>query len=514
MTAPQNPPSAVEKPHGHHFGTEHLLVNLKQRTISSGIVRVVASALQFVLMLAYNVVLARLLSPQEFGLVAMVMTVLSFLTIFRDLGLSTATIQRAEITHAQVSNLFWLNVAVSGAISLLFAISAPAIAWFYQEPKLVKITLALSGSFLLNGLIVQHIALLSRQMRFVTTSVIEVGSVAAGLAVGIGAALANLGYWSLVAATLAQAVVRLAAAWSVSSWRPQSPVRGVGTRSLVSFGANLTLSGLIFMVSRGFDSLLIGRVLGSDAVGLYTRAAGLLSRPMEQLINPIWTIIVPALSRLQDEPERYRRFFLQVFEALAIAGFLFTGLFLPLADPLTVTILGAKWEAAADIFAALSITAIFAPLSAAASWLYASQGRGQDMLKASSFCAVVMVLSVVIGLPFGPAGVAIALSASSILVQLPFTFYIAGKSGPVNIRHLWLSSCRHSPVFFGVFGATWLSYQFTADLSPFKQLLLCGSVGLLMGTALILLSPPSRQVSQRLVGAFRNWSRSSTISGC
>jgi len=507
---PQNQRSAVTEPPGHHFGTEHLLANLKQRIISSGVVQVVAQTLQFVLMLAYNVVLARLLSPQEFGLVAMVMTVISLFVIFRDLGLSTATIQRADITHAQVSNLFWLNVAVSGAISLLVAISAPAVAWFYHEPKLVKITLALSGSFFLNGLTVQHIALLNRQMRFVATSAMEVGSVAAGLAVGIGAALAGYGYWSLVAATLAQAFVRLAAAWSVSSWRPQLPGRGVGTRPLVSFGANLTVSGFIYMVSRGCDSLVIGRVFGADALGLYTRAAGLLSRPMEQLISPILTVIVPALSRLQHEPERYRRFFLQVFEALAIAGFLFTGLFLPLARPLTVTILGVKWESASDIFAALSITAIFVPLSAAASWLYTSQGRGRDMLKASSFCAVVTVLSVFVGLPFGPTGVAIATSASSVLVQLPFTFLIAGRRGPVTTPHLWISFCRHLPVLFGVCGTTWLAYEMAPHLSPIKQLLLCGSGGLLVGAAVILLSAPSRQACQRLIGAFR----SATITGC
>src|SRR5256885_810611 len=125
----------------HDFGTDHLLTSLRQRTISSGLVTAAAQGAQFVLNLAYIMVLARLLVPQEFGLVAMVTTVMGFLRIFQDSGLSTATVQRQDITHAQVSNLFWVNVADGGMITLLVAASAPAVAWFYREPRLIDITL-------------------------------------------------------------------------------------------------------------------------------------------------------------------------------------------------------------------------------------------------------------------------------------------------------------------------------------------------------------------------------------
>src|SRR5262245_5249809 len=167
------------------FSTDHLLGNLKQRTVSSGVAQGAAQLIQFVLSLSFNVVQARLLTPEDFGLVAMVMTIIGFLQIFADMQLSTATIQRAEINHAQVSNLFWLNVAVSGTISLLIAAAAPWIGSFYKEPRLVSIAWALSAFFILNGLAGQQLALLRRQMRFVVISAIEVGSVAAGFAIGI-----------------------------------------------------------------------------------------------------------------------------------------------------------------------------------------------------------------------------------------------------------------------------------------------------------------------------------------
>src|SRR5436190_21053818 len=149
-----------------HFETGHLLTGLKGRTVSSGVVTMLAQVAQFGLNLLSIMVLARLLSPPDFGLVAMVATVMGFLRIFNEAGLSTATVQRDGITHAQVSNLFWMNVAVGGLMSLIVAACSPLIAWFYREPRLVSITLALSITFLLSGSAVQHWALLTRQMRF------------------------------------------------------------------------------------------------------------------------------------------------------------------------------------------------------------------------------------------------------------------------------------------------------------------------------------------------------------
>jgi len=496
----QNKESAGTPPgQTYDFSTDHLQGKLKQKTVSGGIVQVVAQGLQFVLTLSYNIVLARLLSPEEFGLVAMVMTVIGFLQVFRDMGLSTATIQRPDITHAQVSNLFWLNIAVSGAISLLVAAGAPVIAWFYHEPRLINITFALSASFILNGLAGQHVALLNRQMRFMAISIIEAGSMAVGLSVGFTMALTGYGYWSLVAATLVQAVVRLIAIWAISRWRPQRPVRGAGTRPMISFGANLTVSGFLYSTSIGTDSLLIGRFYGSDAVGLYTRAAALLARPLQQLIAPIYTVVVPALSRLQNQPERYRKFFLQVFESLAIVGFVFTGLILPLAHPITVTLLGARWEAAAIIFAGLSIAGITAPLSSAVSWLYTSQGRGADMLKLSVIEAVVTIGAVLIGLRYGAAGVAIACSIAGLLVKLPLTFHIAGQTGPVSVRDLWLAFLGQFPVGLVVGTAAWATTLFTTGMVPYKQLLIGVPAGLLAGIATGFLSPPTRRACLRIV---------------
>jgi O-antigen/teichoic acid export membrane protein len=488
---------------GQHFATDHLLTNLRQRTISSGLITAVAQGVQFFLNLAYIMVMARLLVPQDFGLFAMVTTVMGFLIIFQDPGLSTATVQRQEITHAQVSNLFWVNVAVGGVATLLVAASAPAVAWFYREPRLVGITLVLSITFVLASSAVQHSALLNRQMRFGVIAMIDVVSMLTGYLTGIGLALSGYGYWALVFAYLVQVTIRLVLTWLISRWRPRLPSRNTQTGHLLSFGANITAGSLMYELARGADSLLIGRFFGAAAVGLYSRGSILLMRPVQQFIIPINAVLVPALSRIQSQHDRYRRTFLQVFEAIALISFLFTGLFLALSRPVTLAVLGPKWEGAIVIFAGFTMAALAYPLFAASAWLFASQGRGKDWVLTSAIMSGVTLCSFLAGLPFGPAGVAIFYSASCVLIQLPVVYYIAGRRGPVSRKDLWIGCLRHLPVWGVVCGTACLARTFVLGANPWMQLLLCAPVALLAGAAYIGLSTPSRRVAMNLFSIMR-----------
>ena len=493
-----------EERNREHFKTDHLLANLKGRTISSGLVTTASQGAQFFLNLAYIMVVARLLVPQDFGLVAMVTTIMGFLRIFQDAGLSTATVQRQEITHVQVSNLFWVNVVVGGAITVLIAASAPAIAWFFREPRLVRITLVLSLTFVLASSAVQHIALLNRQMRFKVIAVIDIVSMFVGYLIGIGMAVSGYGYWALVGTSVTQVTIKLILTWSVSRWRPRLPSRDSQTWHLLRFGANITAGTLMYSLARGADSLLVGRFFGPAAVGLYSRGSILLIRPMERFLTPINAVLVPALSRLQGQHERYRRSFLQVFEAIALVSFLFAGLFLALSYPITLAVLGPKWNAAAVIFAAFTVVALSSPLTTASTWLFASQGRGKDWVLTSSTVSAVTLCSFLVGLPFGPAGVAISYAVLCVLIEMPFIYYIAGRQGPVSRKDLWTGCLRHLPAWGVVCGTVWLARTFALDFSPWIQLLLCSPVGLLAAAAYIAISTPSRRVAANLFSVMRD----------
>ena len=287
---------------------------------------------------------------------------------------------------------------------------------------------------------------------------------AAGILTGIGMALLKCGSWSLVGMQLATPMLALILTWSASRWRPQLPTRRSGTRSLLSFGANLTASSFLWSLARGSDSLLIGRFFGSAPLGLYTRAAALLNRPLEQAMGPLEAVFVPTFSRLQAQPERYRRMAFQVYDSMAVGSFPIAGMLLALAHPLTLVVLGPKWESASMIFAGFTLVALYVPIASVAGWLLSSQGRGRDYMVLSSIVSSVTVLFFLVGLRFGPVGVAMSYSLSCLLVQLPVAYYVVGRRGPVTTGDLWSRFFMHLPLWGVVCGATWLTRALVSNL--------------------------------------------------
>lgn len=493
-----SPTEAKASESDKHFRTDHLLGDLRGRALSSGLITGLAQALKFGLNLVSAVLLARLLMPEDFGLVAMVATVTGFLRVFKDAGLSTATIQKANITHAQVSNLFWINVSVSAALSLIVAASAPVIAWFFRDARLVGITLALAGTFAISGAVVQHQALLNRQMRFKAIAVIDIGSATFGLLVGVVMACLKFKYWSLVGMQLSTVFMELVLTLWISRWRPQRPTRNSDTMSLLHFGAHLTVSSVFRRIASGCDSLFLGRWYGADVVGLYTRAAVLLLRPVDQLISPLEAVFIPILSRLQDDPARYRRTFLQVYGAVAMLSFPAAGLFLALSRPLVLVLLGHRWEQVIPIFSAFTIGALYIPLYYSVMWLLNTQGRGKDVMITGVIVSVSTVVSIVIALPFGPVGVALSLSCVGLFVRLPVQYYIVGRRGPVNTADLWTVALKYLPNWAIVFGAAYVTLKvLPPNCPPILQLCLCAPAGVVAGILMTLAVPSQRREALR-----------------
>ncbi len=228
---------------------------------------------------------------------------------------------------------------------------------------------------------------------------------------------------------------------------------------------------------------------------------------MEQFLLPIDAVFLPTLSRLQSQPERYRSTFLRLYEAIALAVFFFSSLLLALAMPATLVLLGHKWQPVSAIFAGFTFTAIQLPLSNAANWLLTSQGRGKDIFRVTSINAFLTLASFIVGLPFGPLGVAIAFSAAGLLVRLPILYYVAGRHGPVTTSDLWTRFLRHLPLWGIMLFATWLMRAMVADLRPLTQLLICAPIGILTGVAFICMFQPQRRVAIHLLETVREWNR-------
>ena len=492
--------------HGEHLRTDHLLGDLRERAISGGFITTAAQAIKLGLNLVQAVVLARLLSPEDFGLVAMVTTITGFLRVFKDAGLSTATIQKAEITHAQVSNLFWINVGVSAFLSLVVAALAPLVAWFYRDPRLVTVTLALAGTFALSGAVVQHQALFNRQMRFKAIALIDVGSMSFGLLVGILMATLQFRYWALVGLQLSTGLAELALTLRISGWRPQRPTRGTGIWPMLQFGASLTVASVFRRIGAACDTLFIGRRYGADAVGLYTRGAVLVFRPVDQLAVPFESTFTPILSRLQGDPERYRRTFMQAYGAVALLWLPASGLLMTLSRPLVLVLLGPRWEQVIPIFAWFTVAGLFMPFYYLVMCLLNTQGRSKDIMITGTIFPAATVGALFAGLPFGAAGVAASLSCVGLVVRLPILNYIVGREGPVSTSDLWAAPLRYLPNWIMVVGVTHLTLKaLSADWSPIVQLCLCAPAGVLAGMAVTFGFPSQRREVLRIWEFVKPW---------
>src|SRR5215210_2444320 len=346
-----------------YFDTEHLTAGIGSRTARGGVVTIVSHGLKFALSIVATAILARLLTPQDYGLIGMVVVFTGFVAMFKDLGLSLATVQRPEISNEQISTLFWVNVTISVAITALMILLAPLIGWFYGEPRLTLITMVTATGFVFGGLAVQHEALLKRQMRFYALSLIAFTSMMIGYVVGIIFAWRGASYWSLVFSQLALLASNLVGVWVTCRWRPGQPKRNSGVRSMLSFGGNITGYALINYVSKNCDNLVVGRAFGPQLLGLYSKAAQLLSLPTEQINEPLATVSIPALSRLADTPERYRLAYLRIMEKVIMMTMPAITVMLATSDWVVVIILGPQWSDSARIFIFMGVAGLFQPVA-------------------------------------------------------------------------------------------------------------------------------------------------------
>jgi len=368
-------------------------------------------------------VLARLLSPKDFGLVGMVTAFTGVLSLFRDFGLSSAAIQRADVTDEQFSNLFWVNLFVGTLLTLMCIILAPFIAAFYHEPRLRSVAVALAVGFLFNAAGVQHGALIQREMRFTVLAVVNTIALLAATALAIGGALMGYGYWALVAMTVALPLLTTLGFWLSAGWVPGRPRRGVGIRSMVHFGGTMTLNGLIVYIATNCEKVLLGRFWGVDAIGLYGRAYQLVNIPTDNLNAAAGEVAFAALSRVQNDPPRLRNYFLKGYSlvlALTLPLTIACALF---ADDVISVLLGPKWKDAAAIFRLLAPTILVFAIANPLGWLLSSIGLVGRLLKMALVIAPVMIAGYVIGLPYGPKGVACSFSVVMTVWLIPLVVW-------------------------------------------------------------------------------------------
>ena len=412
--------------------TESEIGALKKRSIHGSGTTFAAQGAKFLIKLTTQILIARLLLPADYGLVAMVAPILSLSYLMGELGLGQAIVLQPSITSSEVSSLFWFSLLLNSALAAALMLVSPAIAWLYQEPRTVHITLALAALLPITGLAAQHIALLNRHMRFTALAVLDVIPPAIGLAAGLTAARSGWGYWSLIAVATAESVSTVVVAWSLSGWFPSRPTRHPQIGKLIRMGSDITGYNLAGYVATSLDNILLGVFKGSVALGLYDRGRKLVMQPLQQLLIPVGRVAIPLLTRLRSDPCRYKSAYLDTLRMMmlaAVPGILFT---ITMARPLIVFLLGPRWEGVAPVFSWLSLGGLASPLYSSTFWLFTTQDQTKRQVIYVTVTSAISVLAFVAGLPWGPVGVAAGAGLSFVLISTPLVCWGATKHGIVT----------------------------------------------------------------------------------
>ena len=412
------------------FHDGSLRAGLKKRAVKGAGVMVFSQTFAYSVQMISTVILARLLTPDDFGLVAMV-SVCSVLLMNFGVKFTEAILQEKEITHEKISSLFWVNIGISVLITVGFMACSPIIAWFFSEPRLRYITVVMAFPILLSGLSTQHIALLKRSMKFKQVAANDMVAAVVSVIIAIAMASAGWGYWAVVARQVTVLVAGTVGAWIMCSWRPGLPIGNSGIYSMVKFACNTYCNYCMTYFSRNLDKVLIGRLLGSQLLGHYDRAYQLSGAFPNQLVIPLTTVAVSTLSRLREDPEKYWRYFERMLSTIAFLGMGVSAVLTVIGKDLVVIVLGPQWGKAGDIFTAFAPGLGMALIYSTSVWLHLSLGRADRCFRWSIIGLLATIIAYIIGLRFGAFGVAVAYSASLYILAWPALSY---AGGPLNFK--------------------------------------------------------------------------------
>jgi len=399
---------------------------LRQLAVRGVGVTVLSGGAGLAIQVVATVILARLLTPTDFGLVAMVTTFSLLLANFGFNGVTEAIVQREEIDHALASNLFWINVAGSLLLALAFAASGSLLARFYKDPRVAGVSEAMASTIFLTGLSVVPLALLKRAMRFSMVSTIDVLARAIAVAVSVILGWAGWSYWALVAGAVSQPVSTCLGAWTSCRFLPGFPRRRVGTRSTVGFAVSTYGRYCTGYFTNNLDNFLIGWRLGPASLGYYKKAYDLFALSSGQFSIGLTVVAVSALSRLRHDAIQYRRYFLGAVGVMAFVGMGVGADLTLVGKDLILVLLGPKWAETGRIFMLFGPGIGVMLLYGTHIWLHLSLGRADRWFQWGLIDLVVTSLFLCIGLRWRAEGIALAWVAAYWVITLPSLWY-AGK---------------------------------------------------------------------------------------
>lgn len=460
-----------------------------------GAFTLLSSLIKVILLLGTTAILARLIPPSEFGVVALAMPVLVIGSNLSQFGLAQAIVQKQDVTHALASSLFWLNAALGLGVGLCMALLGWPAMGYFDEPRVGLVFPALALSVLLGALSAQYLAIYWRQMRIRELEILNLLAIVVATGSAIIAALLGASYWAIVVQQVVLPLATLTILALRMGWLPSRPrlLPWEKIRQSVKFGGHLAVFNLLYQCAEGLGTILSGRVFTQLEAGLYFRSWNLASMPGAMLLIPLGGGFIPALSRVQDSRAEFEALFARILSRITLI-IVPIGVAVCIAAPeIILLMLGPDWIAAAPVFAILGLRILLGPFSNAFRWALLSHGKSWLMSRAAVFHLLLVIGALSFGLQFGLTGLALGYVCAE-------AFTVFGVFGVLAWRHTALSG----QTILGLIGQTlgfvallvaidWTILQLLPEM-PSLARLACLLAGLGAGTALrILISPALRR---------------------
>jgi PST family polysaccharide transporter len=451
-------------------------------------------------------VLARILSPSDYGLMGMVATATGFAALFRDLGLSTATIQKPHLDHKDVNDAFWVNATAGVGLAMIVGVLSPLIARFYGEQRLLVAMPVVGLAFVASGLSVQHSAILRRRLQFFRIGIAETSAAAISFVVSLVAALFGAGYWALIVGPLVLEAATCVLFWILCPWRPNRPGSLAGSGRLLHVGSHMLGVNILSYVSANLDRVIVGRSLGSISLGVFTRAGVLVMLPTQQLIAPISMVMLPLFSRLRDHPDRYRRVILSSVRMMVALTAPAVAILIACREWIVALLLGAKWMAVASVVPPLAVIAATQFIPNNLGLVLVVADRFRQLLVWNVLHLVAVAAAIGIGLRYGLLGVATGCAVVMTLFRVPGLFHMTGRASPASAASLWKVCVPFwlAAIGMGLFMG-WLR-GVLPGLGPASGLAVVGSLAGLLYVGSLALVPAGRDLMhdiRRVVCGFK-----------
>jgi O-antigen/teichoic acid export membrane protein len=469
------------------------VVDLKAKAVKGAGINVTTQFIIIVFQTLGVIVLARLLTPKDFGLVAMVTAFSQWLMNFGVNGFTEYIIQKQDLRINIVNSIFWIHVFLAVFLALIFTIFGLFLVNFYTEPALSRIAVAMAIGFIFYALFTSQLALLKREMKFNLTAMIELIAAILSIVFAVTAAMVGMGYWAVVIRQLTIPFVIMIAVWLISPWRPGFPrhlsTAFPGLRFAFQVYCNFSLDYLM----RNIDKVLLGKFHGAVILGNYDRAYYLSSMPAGQLLGPLHGVALSTLSRLRDDRERYYIYYTKAVSMIAFLGTIMAAVLTLSAKDLILLLLGPAWADAGLVVMAFSPGIAAALVYGTNPWLHLSLGTPNRWLRWNLFSAVLTVTAFIIAAPFGAVAMAIAYSAITYVLVLPGLWYAGrpiqfGLKGVISSIWPYFASAISVCILWLYLSAHWLLLKgFLTALSPISRIVITSLIAFFLYIIMVII---------------------------